>query len=88
MNYLFIFFGFLIIPFDFALLRNCDVCKKSKRGIVKTSIVRSPDVLILHLKRFGMTARWREKIRTRVIFPFTSLDLSPYLAGISFRLEI
>jgi len=68
--------------------RNCDVCKVQRRGLMQTSIIRAPDVLILHLKRFGMTARWREKIRTRVVFPFTALDMSPYLAGMSLSILV
>ena len=60
---------------------NCEICCKASRGVVQTSLSRLPEILVVHLKRFGMTARWREKIRTRVMFPLTGLDMSPYLAG-------
>ena len=60
---------------------TCDVCKKPSRGSVMTSLHRLPDVLVIHVKRFGMTARWREKIRTVVSFPFTGLDMNPYMTG-------
>ena len=56
----------------------CDHCKKLSSGSVTSSLSRLPDVLILHIKRFGMTARFREKIRSKVVFPFTDLDLAPF----------
>ena len=37
-----------------------------------------PDILVIHIKRFNMTARFREKIRAKVIYPIKSLDMSPY----------
>lgn len=61
--------------------RNCEHCKQRSRGVVQTSLSRLPDILVMHLKRFGMNAHWREKIRTRVLFPFTALDMAPYLSG-------
>jgi hypothetical protein len=57
----------------------CDHCKKLSCGSVTSSLSRLPDVLILHIKRFGMTARFREKIRSKVVFPFTDLDLAPFV---------
>ena len=37
-----------------------------------------PDILVVHIKRFNMTARFREKIRAKVAYPIKSLDMSPY----------
>ena len=42
-------------------------------------INRIPDLLTIHLKRFNCTIRWREKIRTRVDFPITGLDMSRWV---------
>jgi ubiquitin carboxyl-terminal hydrolase 8 len=36
---------------------------------------RFPDTLIIHIKRFNMTARFGEKIKTLVTFPLRGLDL-------------
>lgn len=58
---------------------HCDHCKKLSSGSVSSSLSRLPDLLIMHIKRFGMTARFREKIREKVIFPLTSLDMKPFV---------
>ena len=49
---------------------------------------RLPDILVFHLKRFNCSARWREKITTKVNFPLTGLNMSewcdqesPFLEG-------
>ena len=57
----------------------CDHCKKLSSGSVSSSLSRLPDLLILHIKRFGMTARFREKIRAKVKFPLNSLDMKPFI---------
>jgi hypothetical protein len=38
-----------------------------------------PDILPLHLKRFSASARWRDKITTRVDFPLTGLDVREWV---------
>ena len=58
---------------------HCDHCKKLSSGSVSSSLSRLPDLLIMHIKRFGMTARFREKIREKVVFPLTSLDMKPFV---------
>ncbi len=60
---------------------HCEMCWRTSRATVQTSLSKVPEVLVMHMKRFGMTARWREKIRTLVVFPLTALDMAPYLAG-------
>jgi Ubiquitin carboxyl-terminal hydrolase len=57
---------------------HCDHCRKLSCGSVSSSLSRLPDLLIMHIKRFGMTARFREKIRTKVTFPLTSLNMKPF----------
>jgi hypothetical protein len=39
---------------------------------------RLPDLLTFHIKRFNCSARWREKITTKVNFPLTGLDMSEW----------
>eukprot|EP00429_Kryptoperidinium_foliaceum_P023332 CAMPEP_0176140706 /NCGR_PEP_ID=MMETSP0120_2-20121206/71534_1 /TAXON_ID=160619 /ORGANISM="Kryptoperidinium foliaceum, Strain CCMP 1326" /LENGTH=173 /DNA_ID=CAMNT_0017476801 /DNA_START=91 /DNA_END=609 /DNA_ORIENTATION=- len=39
---------------------------------------RLPDLLTIHLKRFNCSARWREKITTKVNFPLTGLSLEEW----------
>ena len=63
------------------LLRYCSPCKAHRQGEMRAWFYRLPDVLIIHIKRFNMTARWREKIRTKVIFPLQGLDMSEFMAG-------
>ena len=58
----------------------CSSCKVHRRGEMKLWFYRLPDVLIIHIKRFNMTARWREKIRTKVDFPLEGLDMSEFMA--------
>jgi hypothetical protein len=45
----------------------------------KLDLWSTPEVLILHLKRFQYTQQSRRKIDAPVSFPLTGLDLSPYL---------
>jgi hypothetical protein len=54
---------------------KCDRCKKCTKATVMTSLQRFPDTLIIHIKRFNMTARFGEKIKTLVTFPLRGLDL-------------
>ena len=42
---------------------------------------RTPDVLIIHLKRFQHTRLWREKLDTLVDFPFEGLDMAPWIGS-------
>ena len=37
-----------------------------------------PDILVFHLKRFNCSARWREKITSKVNFPLTGLDMTEW----------
>lgn len=45
---------------------------------MKQSLYRLPDILIIHIKRFNMTARFREKIRAKVEYPLQDLDMRPF----------
>lgn len=57
---------------------RCPRCKDFREGQQDMNLWRLPDLLTFHIKRFNMSARWREKITTRVNFPLTGLDLSEW----------
>lgn len=50
---------------------------------MRTALYRAPDVLIVHLKRFQVVSRWKEKLNTRVNFPLTGLDMSEFLSSVT-----
>lgn len=54
---------------------KCPRCKKFRQGQQNMNLWRLPDLLTFHLKRFNMSARWREKLTTKINFPLTGLDL-------------
>jgi hypothetical protein len=58
----------------------CSKCKEHNEAIKKLDLWSTPDVLIVHLKRFLYTPV-RIKISEHVDFPITGLDLSPYILG-------
>lgn len=58
----------------------CPKCKAHRRLVVKTSLWALPDVLVVSVKRFHCSARWREKIRTLVYFPQSGLDMAEWVA--------
>jgi len=57
---------------------RCPRCKEYREGKQAMNLWRLPDLLTFHIKRFNMSARWHEKISTRINFPLTSLDLSEW----------
>ncbi|CAM9666998.1 unnamed protein product [Phaeothamnion confervicola] len=61
----------------------CPRCKKPRQAVMRNELWKMPDVLIVFLKRFQSSARWREKIRLLVVFPHSGLDLSPYVCAAS-----
>lgn len=56
----------------------CSKCKDLREGLQSMSLWRLPDILILHIKRFNCSARWREKISTNISFPLTGLNMSQW----------
>ena len=60
------------------LLWKCPRCKENRESGQNTNLWRLPDVLTFHIKRFNMSARWHEKITTKVDFPLTGLDMSKW----------
>ena len=59
----------------------CSLCKKFNDCSKKIDIWKSPNILIIHLKRFKYTKRSTSKIRTIVDFPINDLNLEDLVAG-------
>jgi Ubiquitin carboxyl-terminal hydrolase len=57
---------------------KCPRCKVIREGGQNMNLWRLPDLLTFHIKRFNMSARWHEKITTKVNFPMTGLDMSEW----------
>ncbi|KAK6645035.1 hypothetical protein RUM43_001311 [Polyplax serrata] len=60
---------------------TCSKCETRRKCTKSFSIQKFPKILVLHLKRFSPTERYRGKLSITVDFPLTSLDLSPYAAN-------
>jgi len=58
---------------------KCPKCKQVREGKQSLHLWRMPDLLTFHIKRFNCSARWREKITTKVDFPLTGLDMSEWM---------
>ncbi|TQS37091.1 hypothetical protein Golomagni_02447 [Golovinomyces magnicellulatus] len=54
----------------------CPRCKEHQRASKKLELWKTPDILIMHLKRFSSSARRRDKLDIRVDFPVEGLDLT------------
>lgn len=57
----------------------CPRCKTHVCAFKQCCIWSSPEILIIHLKRFGYNRLGREKVTTYVDFPISNLDLSDYM---------
>ncbi|EHK99914.1 putative ubiquitin carboxyl-terminal hydrolase 12 [Glarea lozoyensis 74030] len=54
----------------------CPRCKEHRRASKKFELWRTPDILIMHLKRFSSSAMRRDKLDVMVNFPVEGLDLT------------
>ncbi|KAJ9137299.1 Ubiquitin specific peptidase 11 [Pleurostoma richardsiae] len=54
----------------------CPRCKDHRRASKKFDLWKTPDILIVHLKRFSASGWRREKIDTLVDYPVEGLDLT------------
>ncbi|CZT06858.1 related to ubiquitin C-terminal hydrolase [Rhynchosporium graminicola] len=54
----------------------CPRCKEHKRASKKFELWKTPDILIMHLKRFSSSGYRRDKVDVLVDFPIEGLDLS------------
>ena len=61
----------------------CSNCKAHQQATKRIDLWRTPDILVLHLKRFSFTSTYRDKLDMRVDFPIEGLDLSAFVKGSS-----
>ncbi|XP_064396159.1 ubiquitin carboxyl-terminal hydrolase 20-like isoform X2 [Halichondria panicea] len=57
----------------------CTHCKSFQNSRKQTSIIKLPDVLCIHLKRFKFDAYFSTKISRNITFPLTDLEMGGYL---------
>ena len=58
----------------------CPRCKEHRRASKKFELWTSPDILVIHLKRFSTQGRLRDKLDVFVDFPVEGLDLTSRVA--------
>lgn len=54
----------------------CPRCKEHRRATKKFELWKTPDILVMHLKRFSSVNFRRDKLDVLVNFPIENLDLS------------
>ncbi|XP_044120629.1 ubiquitin carboxyl-terminal hydrolase 20 isoform X1 [Neovison vison] len=59
---------------------SCERCKKLRNGVKYCKVLRLPEILCIHLKRFRHEVMYSFKISSHVTFPLEGLDLRPFLA--------
>uniref|UniRef100_A0A674DK40 Ubiquitin carboxyl-terminal hydrolase 20 n=1 Tax=Salmo trutta TaxID=8032 RepID=A0A674DK40_SALTR len=59
---------------------SCERCKKLRNGVKYCKVLRLPEILCIHLKRFRHEVMYSFKINSHVAFPLESLELRPFLA--------
>uniref|UniRef100_A0A672RRW2 Ubiquitin carboxyl-terminal hydrolase n=1 Tax=Sinocyclocheilus grahami TaxID=75366 RepID=A0A672RRW2_SINGR len=59
---------------------SCERCKKLRNGVKYCKVLRLPEILCIHLKRFRHEVMYSFKINSHVSFPLECLDLKPFLA--------
>ncbi|KRT81449.1 Peptidase, partial [Oryctes borbonicus] len=59
---------------------TCSKCKERRKCTKSFSIQKFPKILVIHLKRFSPTERFRGKLSVTVDFPLEGLDMSNYSA--------
>lgn len=60
---------------------TCSKCGVRRKCLKWFTVQKFPQVLVLHLKRFSPTERFRGKLNVLVEFPLNGLDMSPYAAN-------
>lgn len=59
---------------------SCEKCKKLTNGVKYSKLLKLPEILIIHLKRFRHDSMFSTgKISSYVSFPLDDLDMKPYL---------
>ncbi|XP_031574370.1 ubiquitin carboxyl-terminal hydrolase 20-like [Actinia tenebrosa] len=59
---------------------SCEKCKKLRNGIKLCKVLKLPEILCVHLKRFKHEMYFSSKISHFISFPTTSLDMKHFLA--------
>uniref|UniRef100_A0A3P9JHZ8 Ubiquitin carboxyl-terminal hydrolase n=1 Tax=Oryzias latipes TaxID=8090 RepID=A0A3P9JHZ8_ORYLA len=59
---------------------SCERCKKLRNGIKYCKVLKLPEILCIHLKRFRHEVMYSFKISSHVSFPLEGLDMRPFLA--------
>uniref|UniRef100_A0A3Q3SMR2 Ubiquitin carboxyl-terminal hydrolase n=1 Tax=Mastacembelus armatus TaxID=205130 RepID=A0A3Q3SMR2_9TELE len=59
---------------------SCERCKKLRNGVKYCKVLRLPEILCIHLKRFRHEVMYSFKISSHVSFPLEGLDMRPFLA--------
>ncbi|XP_011307573.1 ubiquitin carboxyl-terminal hydrolase 2 isoform X2 [Fopius arisanus] len=59
---------------------TCSKCQMRRKCTKSFGIQKFPKILVIHLKRFSPTERFRAKLSVLVDFPLTGLDLSAFAA--------
>ncbi|XP_068621767.1 ubiquitin carboxyl-terminal hydrolase Usp2-like [Battus philenor] len=60
---------------------TCSKCGVRRKCLKWFTVQKFPQVLVLHLKRFSPTERFRGKLSVCVEFPLSGLDMSPFAAS-------
>lgn len=59
---------------------SCERCKKLRNGIKYCKVLKLPEILCIHLKRFRHEVMYSYKISNHVSFQLEGLDMRPFLA--------
>ncbi|XP_018318666.1 ubiquitin carboxyl-terminal hydrolase 24 isoform X2 [Agrilus planipennis] len=59
---------------------TCSKCKERRKCTKSFSIQKFPKILVIHLKRFSPTERYRGKLSLTIDFPIEGLDMQNYAA--------
>jgi len=60
----------------------CTECKDFRQAYKKFDIWSSPQILVVHLKRFSQVQRiWRERLDNLIDFPLDNFDLTDFVIG-------
>lgn len=66
----------------------CPRCKQHQRASKKFDLWKTPDILVVHLKRFSSSGWRREKLDVLVDFPIEGLDLTKRVFGDDGKTEV
>ncbi|SCV00841.1 LAMI_0G07646g1_1 [Lachancea mirantina] len=59
----------------------CPNCKEHRQALKRIELWSTPDILLIHLKRFQNRNSFSDKINDLVEFPISGFDISPFLAS-------